>query len=164
VGTASKPYIDTSKRLMVDTPMRAASQTRPSKSANAHSCVRCFKRKVKCDKERPCGSCTRHNAECVLRVPNPPRLRKERPPEDVLIRRIEHYKGLLRQSGVVGLDSQVVPDQGQENTTNSAPIESSQLPISTPTTGLERQFTKSQLVYKDGESKYLDKCVRLSDI
>lgn len=41
-----------------------------------YSCVRCFLRKVKCDKRIPCSHCSRQSSDCVYRAPAPPVRRK----------------------------------------------------------------------------------------
>lgn len=138
--------------------------TPSGKHANAHSCIRCFKRKVKCDKQQPCHACLRHNVECVPRAPNNPRLIKGRTREQALVRRIQHYEALLRQSGVdistLSADPYTVTQKASASTAESADPNISH-PSSVEASGEpENQYRKSQLVHRHGESKYLDKCVQ----
>lgn len=65
------------------------------------TCIRCFERKVKCDKLNPCSNCTRSKAECVFRVPPPARRRKKQTPEAQLLERLKKYEELLRSNGIV---------------------------------------------------------------
>jgi hypothetical protein len=53
------------------------------KPIKAFSCLRCFERKVKCDKSHPCANCTKSNVECVFRIPSAPRRKKKRATEEV---------------------------------------------------------------------------------
>jgi hypothetical protein len=41
----------------------AVQSTSQSKSAKTFSCVRCFERKVKCNRENPCSGCLRSKVE-----------------------------------------------------------------------------------------------------
>lgn len=59
--------MDTSDLPPSDTP------TRPS-----CSCIRCADRKVKCDRQIPCGACIKHEAECIYDPTQPPRKRQRR--------------------------------------------------------------------------------------
>jgi len=70
---------------------------RPTK---AFSCVRCFERKVKCDKQHPCSGCVRSKAECVFRVPAAPRRKKKRPQEEILLAKLKQYEELLQSKGI----------------------------------------------------------------
>ncbi|KAJ5820298.1 hypothetical protein N7474_005889 [Penicillium riverlandense] len=48
----------------------------PAASSKSYSCVICYQRKVKCDRQDPCSNCAKSRAECVYRPPPPPRRRK----------------------------------------------------------------------------------------
>ena len=139
--------------------------TPTGKHANAHSCIRCFKRKVRCDKKQPCTACVRHNVDCVPRAPNIPRLIKGRTREEALVRRIQLYEALLRKSGVeistLSADPSSVTQEASGSTSELVGPNISH-PSSVETSGeSENQYRKSQLVHRHGESKYLDKCVQL---
>ncbi|KEF54425.1 uncharacterized protein A1O9_09592 [Exophiala aquamarina CBS 119918] len=83
----------------------------PERPAKAFSCIRCFERKVKCDKENPCSNCVKSRVECVFRVPPAPRRRKKRPQEEILLARLKHCEDLLRSKGIeVGTSE--TPGQG----------------------------------------------------
>jgi Fungal Zn(2)-Cys(6) binuclear cluster domain len=64
-----------------------------------HACVPCYTRKVKCDRQHPCNTCTRTKADCVYRDPAPPR-RKKRMTEKDLLERIEKYEDHLKRAGI----------------------------------------------------------------
>src|SRR5690349_12465851 len=70
------------------------------KPAKSFSCIRCFERKVKCDKQNPCSNCIRSKTECVFRIPTAPRRRKKRPQEEILLARLQHCEDLLRSKGI----------------------------------------------------------------
>jgi hypothetical protein len=56
---------------------------RGEKPTKAFSCLRCFERKVKCDKSHPCANCVKSNVECIFRIPSAPRRKKKRATEEV---------------------------------------------------------------------------------
>jgi hypothetical protein len=72
----------------------------PKPNFHKYSCMSCHKRKVKCDRQEPCGYCQRHDEQCVYEDPAPPRKRK-RPVDgtDELRARLHNYEMQLRQSG-----------------------------------------------------------------
>ena len=67
------------------------------------SCTLCRRRKVKCDREFPCGSCTRAGVECVPLVPSRvPRGRKggrKRRIDGELLERIAKLEALIEDAG-----------------------------------------------------------------
>lgn len=69
-------------------------------AARAHACVLCQQRKVKCSRETPCSGCVKSRSECIYRDPAPPRRRKRRNPEDILLARLKRYEELLENAGV----------------------------------------------------------------
>jgi hypothetical protein len=70
------------------------------KPEKAYSCVRCFDRKVKCNKQIPCTACTKAGVECVFRQPAPPRRRKKRTQEELLLARLRKCEDLLKSHGL----------------------------------------------------------------
>ena len=70
------------------------------KPARNYSCVRCFERKVKCDRDHPCSACVRSKVNCIFRVPTAPRRRKKRTREELLLARLVHYEYLLKANGI----------------------------------------------------------------
>lgn len=86
------------------------------KPEKAYSCVRCFDRKVKCNKQIPCTACTKAGVECIFRQPAPPRRRKKRTQEELLLARLRKYEDLLKSHGI-SPDS--TSDQGLDATYES---------------------------------------------
>ncbi|KAK4945764.1 hypothetical protein LTR10_015112 [Elasticomyces elasticus] len=129
---------------------------RPTK---AFSCIRCFERKVKCDKQNPCTNCAKSQVECVFRVPPPPRRRKKRLQEDALLERLRKCEQLLKSKGI-SVD-------GTPSTTES-PTVGSDTPTVPPTddfaAALSRfavlpQFPASkngQLLVNQGKSRFIE--------
>lgn len=69
-----------------DPPSQSQSPTKGDKNdkpIKAFSCLRCFERKVRCDKSHPCANCVKSNVECVFRIPSAPRRKKKRATEEV---------------------------------------------------------------------------------
>ncbi|RMZ82198.1 hypothetical protein DV738_g1736, partial [Chaetothyriales sp. CBS 135597] len=76
-----------------------------SKPTKSFSCLRCFERKVKCDKNHPCGNCIKANIECNFRTPSAPRRKKKkRETEEILLDRLRYAEFLLQSNGIL-LDS-----------------------------------------------------------
>ncbi|WPH04088.1 c6 transcription factor [Acrodontium crateriforme] len=63
------------------------------------ACVRCQQRKVKCDRQFPCHICLKAQVQCVPAAPAPRQTRR-RFPERILLDRLRHYEGLLRDLNV----------------------------------------------------------------
>ena len=53
------------------------------RAQKAFSCLRCFERKVKCDKTHPCANCVKSNVDCHFRIPSAPRRKKKRGTEEM---------------------------------------------------------------------------------
>ena len=80
--------------------MSADMKGAPERPPKAFSCIRCFERKVKCDKQNPCSNCVKSRVDCVFRIPPAPRRRKKRPQEDVLLERLRKCEELLKSKGL----------------------------------------------------------------
>ncbi|KAL6247576.1 hypothetical protein RBB50_005922 [Rhinocladiella similis] len=72
----------------------------PERPPKAFSCIRCFERKVKCDRQSPCSNCSKSQVECIFRIPPAPRRRKKRLQEDVLLERLRKCELLLKAKGL----------------------------------------------------------------
>jgi hypothetical protein len=70
----------------------------------------CQRRKVRCDKQKPCGNCVKANAECTV-VPSRPRGKRNtpKPQGKGLAERLEKYEELMTRHG---LDFVSLIDQG----------------------------------------------------
>lgn len=135
----------------------------PAQTSNrpTYSCIRCADRKVKCDRQKPCGPCVKHNADCVFR---PPRPRKRHRRVEQLTDRLRHYEALLQEQGVE--PEKLIPNQSKstpEHTSRQdvAPASSSdgtqvQSPSSVDSE-LSSRLNKIQMVQGQGRSKYLEK-------
>jgi hypothetical protein len=64
------------------------------------SCVRCANRKVKCDRQRPCTACVKHNADCVFSPHKPPSKKQKRIKVQVLAEKLDQYEALLQKHGI----------------------------------------------------------------
>lgn len=91
--TVSLPYI-----------MQAISQPVSSlyegatKLTRGHSCVSCQRRKVKCDKQKPCSNCTKTRIDCVQSTPL--RRRRKKTSESDLAAKLRKYEHLLKKHGI----------------------------------------------------------------
>ena len=150
----------------------------PSKG---HACVLCQQRKVKCDRSIPCSACTKSRVECVYRDPAPPRRRKRRTPEDLLIAKVKRYEELLKNAGVRvdkvdTVETAELANAGHEHeeegssrrqSTNGSSLDHrmdepvpKQGPVIEKTGndfGIGKPGFQGKLIVEDGRSRYLDK-------
>ena len=83
----------------LSTPSSAAAKVANARTSKGLSCVLCQQRKVKCDRQEPCSTCTKSHAQCIYRPSAPPRRRKRREPEEGLRARLSRLEELLRAAG-----------------------------------------------------------------
>ncbi|KAH8812480.1 fungal-specific transcription factor domain-containing protein [Xylogone sp. PMI_703] len=81
-------------------PNNAPSEEGHTLGHKKHPCVLCQQRKVKCDRNEPCGNCSRLGVECTPASALPPRRRKRRFPEAELLARLRRYEHHLKSYGV----------------------------------------------------------------
>jgi hypothetical protein len=55
---------------------------------------------VKCDRQRPCSACVKHNADCVFSPHKPPSKRQKRIKVQVLAEKLDQYEALLQKHGI----------------------------------------------------------------
>ncbi|KAF2748379.1 hypothetical protein M011DRAFT_466783 [Sporormia fimetaria CBS 119925] len=78
-------------------PLSTASTTNTTSTVpNPRSCVTCRKRKVKCDKKRPCNHCVRQKIECVFPGPGRAPRKLKRPETGELLDRLRRLEGVVR--------------------------------------------------------------------
>lgn len=77
------------------------SPTHPEQRAMlGNACVSCAMRKVKCDRQAPCGACKKTRLECIYRAPPQTRKRKAILEQSSIIERLRHYENVLRGAGI----------------------------------------------------------------
>lgn len=128
----------------------------------AHNCVLCQQRKVKCDRLIPCTSCKRHRVGCVPSAPALPRRRKRKLREDELRAKVTKYEEILKGCGkelVGGGDVSNVDVNG--NGLSKLPkiakrrnLTPSTVDIATPPS---KDIERGQMIFENGMSKFLDK-------
>jgi hypothetical protein len=82
---------------MMTTPGSASSSL---SSRSSYACTRCADRKVKCDRQKPCSACVKHNAHCNFNPIQPSRPRHKRVKVKALTDRLRHYEALLQERGI----------------------------------------------------------------
>ncbi|KAL8801381.1 MAG: hypothetical protein Q9182_004495 [Xanthomendoza sp. 2 TL-2023] len=110
------------------------------------SCIRCADRKVKCDRQKPCGACVKHNVDCVFQ-PSRPRKEQRRAKNQILVDRLKHYEALLQEHGL-----------NPTNPTDTSDLDPHLLPPTPSSIDLEptRCINKTQVVHRQGRSKFVD--------
>ena len=147
--------------LYLDVMTTVASSFTSIPSRPTYSCIRCADRKVKCDRQRPCSACVKHNVDCVFNLLQPPRKRHKRVKDKILTDRLRRYEALLHEHGIDPsklpdtLDSEsphrsshkvaVVPKEFQSQTLSSIESEPS------------RCINKTQVVHGQGRFKFVNK-------
>ena len=75
----------------------------PLEDFQPRACQLCYKRKVKCDRRKPCSNCVKYNAQCEFRIqqhPSRDRKRKEQPSSDELRTGVESSGGRPRRDEI----------------------------------------------------------------
>jgi hypothetical protein len=138
------------------------SSSLPSRAT--YSCIRCSGRKVKCDRQRPCSSCVKHNVECVFNPSPPSRKRNKHVKQQVLTDRLRHYETLLQEQGI---DPSKLPDtpkseppQPTRRSSHTAAAVPKDFQLHTPSSiesEPSRSISKAQVVQGQGRSNFIDK-------
>jgi hypothetical protein len=125
-----------------------------------YSCLVCHKRKVKCDRGRPCSNCTKNNVDCEYRAPPAPRRRKRTAIDPALADKLRRYEDQLRRSGVKLDDSGDIiddedegPDEDERKPERKA---SSQPPKSRTSSRTPLKAEEGTLLMDAGKSRYLE--------
>jgi hypothetical protein len=79
-------------------PERADSEKTAAGIESKYSCVVCHKRKVKCDRGKPCANCVRNDVVCEYKLPPAPK-RRGKHADRALMAKIQKYEEHLRKIG-----------------------------------------------------------------
>jgi Fungal Zn(2)-Cys(6) binuclear cluster domain len=155
--------------------MENKSSNPPTKLPKAYSCVRCFKRKVKCDKHHPCAACLRAKAECIFRIPAPPRRRHPRTTDEAVLTRLKHYEDLLRENGIEfnspsatisNADTSPSPPQDANHSTTSTAnatdpnlASTHRMPLDPPLHQPSTDFSQGKLIIDHGRARFIEKYI-----
>jgi hypothetical protein len=145
--------------IMCTAEVSSPSLAQPMKSAFA--CARCADRKVKCDRQMPCGACVNHKADCVFQPPRPPRRKYRHVKEQILKDRLKYYETLLQQSGI---DPAVLPNTSSpdslHNTNRAVADVRKTSHLQTPSSiepEASGSVSRTQVVHGQGRSMLVDK-------
>ncbi len=134
----------------------------PSSSSTSNratfACTRCAGRKVKCDRQRPCSACVKHNVDCRFNPVQPPRKRYKRVNIQVLTDRLKHCEALLQEQGV---DPSKLPDtpSSEQFDQHHKPSQAAPVVPNTPSSidsPPNRSINKTQVVHEKGRSQFVD--------
>ncbi|RMD43402.1 hypothetical protein DV735_g1721, partial [Chaetothyriales sp. CBS 134920] len=118
-----------------------------SKPAKSFSCLRCFERKVKCDKSHPCANCIKSNVECHFRTPSAPRRkRKKRGTEEILLDRLRYAEYLLQSNGILMDSLSGGLALAKADTSPQAPFISRQPPFTQGKLIVDRSGSRSRFI------------------
>ncbi|CAG7924024.1 unnamed protein product [Penicillium olsonii] len=89
-----------------------------------HSCTLCQRRKVRCDKQKPCGNCVKAKAECTV-IPQRLGTKRNTPrPVNDLAKRLKKYEELMSRHGIdfsSNLDDAHDPDDPETSIAGNPP-------------------------------------------
>jgi hypothetical protein len=136
----------------------------PSSSISSrptYSCIRCAERKVKCDRQRPCGPCVKHNVDCVFNLSQPPRKKHKRAKDQILTDRLRYYEALLQEQGI---DPSKLPDtpnfKPSLKSGHTVAVVPKEFQLQNPS-NIESEpshhINKTQVLHGQGRSKFVDK-------
>lgn len=143
-------------------------------SRPTYACIRCANRKVKCDRQRPCSTCVKHNVDCVFNPSQPARRRHKRIKNQILTDRLIHCEALLQERGIdlnrlsetpdseahrrSSQTAAVLPEELQLQTHSLILPEESQLQTpSSIESGPSQCINKPQVVHGQGSFNFVDK-------
>ena len=138
-------------------------------SRPTYSCVRCSDRKVKCDRQKPCGACVKHHVECVFNLWRPPPKRHKRAKDQILADRLKQYEALLQQQGIdptklpeaPASETRLPEDSRRLSQNADVPAGATESQLRTPSSidesDLGQDVSKTLLVHGQGRSKFVDK-------
>ncbi|KAL8953628.1 MAG: hypothetical protein Q9222_000514 [Ikaeria aurantiellina] len=137
-----------------------ASVTSRKSSRPTYSCIRCADRKVKCDRQRPCGACVRHHVDCVFTSSQPHRRERRRVKDQILSDRLKHYEALLQEQGIDPGKLPLTPESEAPVETSSATGDVPQAFQAHTPSSIDseptRSITKTQVVHGQGRSGYVE--------
>lgn len=135
------------------------SSSKPSRPT--YSCIRCADRKVKCDQQRPCTACVKHNADCIFNSSRPPRKRQKRVKDQILADRLKLYEELLQERGIDPSKLPATPNSEPPRTSSHSvavlPQESQLQTPSSVDSEPNQCIDKAQVVHGQGRPKFVEK-------
>lgn len=138
----------------------------PSIPSKAYSCVRCFKRKVKCDKHHPCTACLHAKVDCIFRTPAPPRRRAPRAIDEAVLARLKHYEELLRANGIAFNSASTPSLEDDSNCSASTPkatVPNQTSALRFPSDGLLHppplDSLQGTLIVEHGRTRFIEKYI-----
>ena len=143
----SLPYLDVM--------MSAASLPSNISNRPTYSCIRCADRKVKCDRQRPCGACVKHNADCVFNLAQPPR--KKRAKTQILADRLRQYEAVLQEQGIDPNKLPDTPKSGPRRVSSNIVVPKESQVLTPSSIGSDQCVNKTQVVHGQGRSQFVDK-------
>ena len=131
-------------------------------SRPTRSCIHCADRKVKCDRQKPCSACVRHNVECIFSSLQPSRKRQRRNQDQVLVNRLRHYETLFQEHGIDPTEVRGTPASDTNRSANHHVVEDApevsqlQTPSSIESDAGQR-ISKTQILHGKGHFQFVDK-------
>lgn len=116
------------------------------------SCLRCARRKVRCDRNSPCSNCQKSQAECVFVAHAPSRRQKRKRHDEDLLAKLKRYEELLTSHGIDfdGYD-------GPETTQCSVPDKTIVHEGKNTKKEVSPTLQPGKLILEHGELRYVDK-------
>ncbi|KAH6983645.1 hypothetical protein BKA56DRAFT_483320 [Ilyonectria sp. MPI-CAGE-AT-0026] len=141
-----------------------------SGSQHLRACMRCWKRKIKCDKKNPCGNCANANIECVMPSSSRSARKPRKRPDDDVLERLIRLEGVIstlksqkRECDETELSSQwrkvsdvrrTMPNPLLQGGGHHAQVAS----INEESTNAPPEHSFGRLVISEGKSRYINDC------
>lgn len=131
---------------------------------SAFACIRCFERKVKCDRKSPCSSCSRHHVQCIFRAPKPSRRRRHLAENELVAERLKRLEALLEERGIEPNEPSIVADAEVNDDHPTESIDTMEAVWQMPTpgstiSGPQTTIFKPRLIHNERGTTYVDKYV-----
>ena len=156
--------------FQADKPTSPASSPEPqtAKISKGLACIFCQQRKIKCNRERPCESCTKARVACTYRARQAPRRRHTKATEVSLRARLSRLEDLLKtavsrnenaENDDLSPESSTAPPPSEDVDTVHMQLRNSLNIADQPeeSTDAEPQRVPGQLVAGHGKSRYIEK-------
>ncbi|MCJ1401443.1 hypothetical protein MMC11_004656 [Xylographa trunciseda] len=131
-----------------------------SSGRTTYSCIRCADRKVRCNRERPCSACVKHNVDCVFNLSQPPRKKHRRVQNQILIDQIKHYEALLQERGIDPSKLPGTPDsEPRRGSSHAAAVVPQEFQSQTPSSvesEPSRCVNNTQVIHDQGRFKFVE--------
>jgi len=141
--------------------VQPALKTPSTEVVKGFACLTCRQRKIKCDQHNPCAHCIKVSTECKFIAPVRGKRKRTKAPKEGLHAKLKRYEQLLKSYGAKIEPSEDEESSDEETCSRFDSDKASPSSASKDRSGLYQE-SKSNIIHKDGSSRYFEKYVKLS--